>query len=344
MTEGEIFALAPSSICDRVHWSLVDEVDLVGLLPALEASGIVARTRHWSDGQQRIWVDAGLGHQARERVLAWCQEQGIETFNMRVESGVPFRDVDSIPDGLFPELVAAAVEWLYPRIASVRHRMTQVLESVTDEDIRSMLYLFISDHADRYDDDRAGINGPLNFLSFILGKVRTWPQDMARSTFGRGVANDRVALHQAVQRLTSDEGRPPTELERAMALGTTVTDLRRREAAIAAMDRIRWYEPLGAGGVESEDGFEVQIASSDNVETSPESYARAASVTRAVLEASAEPHGRGDADPLALAAIYLAFWEDLSKADVARELDTLPKTANAAITRVTKALDPEDFA
>ena len=48
-------------------------------------------------------------------------------------------------------------------------------------------------------------------------------------------------------------------------------------------------------------------------------------------------------DPLALAAVYLSFWEDLSRPEVARELDVLPKTAAAAVNRVLEHVEQSDL-
>ena len=44
--------------------------------------------------------------------------------------------------------------------------------------------------------------------------------------------------------------------------------------------------------------------------------------------------GKRSQDPLALAAVYLSYWEDMSKAEVARELEILPKTVTAKLNRV----------
>ena len=73
----------------------------------------------------------------------------------------------------------------------------------------------ISDHADRYDAGREGRNGTLNFLAFLIGKLRTWPQDAARQAYGRNVMSDRVALSRAIDVIAASEQRAPTEAELA---------------------------------------------------------------------------------------------------------------------------------
>ncbi len=199
-----------------------------------------------------------------------------------------------------------------------------------------MMYLFVSDHADRHDAGREGRNGTLNFLAFMIGKLRTWPQDAARNAYGRGVVSDRQTLSRAADVIAATEQRPATEEELAGALRTSVTDLRKREQAISTLSGMRNYQSLVS---ESSDGDQldlVQVASDVDVEFDATTHDRNAQLTRSIMAAVNNPEagGRRAQDPLALAAVYLSFWEDLSRPEVARELDVLPKTAAAAVTRV----------
>jgi hypothetical protein len=331
--ESEILAYAPPMVCDRVHWDTVDDFDARLLLPDL---GVEAYTRQWSDGQHRVWVPEGRGYEARELIREWCASHDVEAVNIRVEAGVPFRDLDRIPGTLLPDLLAAAVDWLYPRLYAIRRKIVADLDLIDDQDVRSMMYLFVSDHADRYDAGREGRNGTLNFLAFMIGKLRTWPQDAARNAYGRGVVSDRMALSKAADVIAATEQRPATEEELAAALRTSVTDLRRREQAISTLSGMRHYQSLVS---ESSDGDvldSVQVASDVDVEFDATAHDRNAQLTRAIMAAVNNPEGGGRRaqDPLALAAVYLSFWEDLSRPEVARELDVLPKTAAAAVTRV----------
>ena len=342
LDEREIFDFAPTLVCDRVHWDTVDEFDARAVLPAL---GPDAYTRQWSDGQHRVWVPAGTGHEARETICAWCADHDIEPVNMRVESKVVFRDVDLIPDGLLPELVAATVDWLYPRSYAIRRKIVADLELVEDEDVRSMMFLFIYDHVDRFDSGRQGANGTLNFTAFMMGKLRTWPQDAARTAYGRAIVSDRVAVSRAAESIAINEMRSSTEIDRANALGTSVTDLRRREAAIATLSSLRNHQSLAVGSHGSDDMDTVEVSSDVDVEADATSYDHCAAITRAVMAAVNDPSGRGRRaqDPLALAAVYLSFWEGLSRPQVARELEVLPKTANAAVNRVLEQVKAADL-
>ncbi len=343
MDEREIFAQAPLLDCDRVHWDTIDDFDPQVLLADLPMD---AYTRRWSDGQHRVWVPKGRGFEARELIKEWCLERRVEAVNMRVEQQVPFRDLDKIPGTLFQELVAAAVDWIYPRTYTIRRRIVADLDLVEDQDVRSMMYLFISDHADRYDADRIGRNGTLNFTAFILGKLRTWPQDAARTAYGRNVVGDRVALNRLADRFIADEQRLPTEGELAEGMNTSVTDLRRREQAISELSSMRNYQSLVGGSIDSDQYDQVQVASEETVEGDVTAYTRNAMVTKAILEAVSGPNAprsRRAQDPLALAAVYLSFWEGLSRPEVARELDVLPKTVAAALTRVMGQMEQADL-
>ena len=60
--EVAIFALAPSELTDRIRWSAVEGGHAAGVLEVLSDEGISARTRQWSDGQQRVWVKIGRAH------------------------------------------------------------------------------------------------------------------------------------------------------------------------------------------------------------------------------------------------------------------------------------------
>lgn len=344
LDEAEILAMAPASICDRVHWDTLEEFDARRVVPHLSQAGLDARTRQWSDGQHRVWVPEGQGHHARNLVRQWCAAQGVDAVNLRVEPRVLFSDVEQIPDGLLQELLASAADWLYPRIPVIRARLVAEIDGVDETDVRSMLYLFVSDHIDRYDAEREGRNGQVNLLTYLLGKVRTWPQDAARAAYGRGVVDDRLTIRQVSGRLAATLGRTPTELELAEALGVTVTDLRRREAAVSLLAGTTNAARLDlSGDLDVIHGSVGGATEADQADASAIDHAHAALVTRAVLKGVTDPMGRRAQDPLALAAVYLAFWEGLSRSEVARELDVLPKTAAAAIARVTTRMAEADL-
>jgi hypothetical protein len=337
-SEGEVLCLAPAMTCDRVRWDTVDEFDPRALVSEL---GMPAWTRQWSDGQHRVWVPAGEGYAARDRIRDWCLAHGVEAVNVRVEAGVPFRDLERVPPALLGALVAAAVEWLYPRVPGVRARLVAELDLVDFDDVRSMMYLFVSDHLDRFDADREGRNGTLTLLTYLLGKVRTWPQDIARSAYGRTVVGDRLALHRLAEESAAREGRAPTELERAEALGTTVTDLRRRQRAVDALSGLRATHSLDELTAEGGLAHAPAAVADTDVEGEVVRHAMEAGLTRAILAAVNDPDSRARRaqDPLALAAVYLSFWEGLERAEVARELDVLPKSAAAAIGRVLERVE-----
>jgi hypothetical protein len=333
LTEREILAMAPSMVCDRIHWSTPEPMSLTALISDLPFQ---ARTRAWSDGHSRIWVDEGHGQQAREFIRRWCEERDIEFVNMRVESGIPFRDVGSIPGDLFAQLLLATTDWLYPRTYAIRRKLVADLELIDDDDTRSMMYLFISDHADRFDSDRVGKNGTLNFASFMLGKLRKWPQDAARAAWGRTLVDDHMHINRAIDDSIATMHRRPTEAELAARMKTSVSDLRKRECAVAEISGMRNYESIITGSM-GEDFEGVDTADSVDVALDSTSFQVDAMLTKSIVDSVMSPmaaRGTSSADPMALAAVYLSFWGELSRQELAAELGVLPKTAAAAVQRV----------
>ncbi|MED5527939.1 MAG: hypothetical protein VYC81_04685, partial [Actinomycetota bacterium] len=283
-----------------------------------------------------IWVTEGLGHTARDIIREWCADNEVEAVNMRVIDSVPFRDLEQIPGTLLADLIGAAVDWLFPRVNGIRRRLVADLDLVDDDDVRSMMYLFVSDHMDRYDADRTGRNGTLTLLAFLMGKLRTWPQDLARQAQGRPIVNDRIKIAAAMDEFCTREQRNPSEVELADELGMSVTDLRQRAQTIESLSRIRHYQPLSQYASNDGDVFGAEIAAQDNVETDATTHGRNAELTRVVMAAvnDQDSAGKRSQDPLALAAVYLAYWENMSKAEVARELEILPKTVTGKLNRV----------
>lgn len=313
---------------DRVFWEGPEGFDPSVLIVDL---GGEAWTRRWSDGLSRVWVPSGRGPEARERIRAWCEARDLAFFNARIESGVPFRDLSRIQPGLLAGLMATAVDWLYPRMGAVRRRLVADL-GIDDEDVRSMMYLFVSDMTDRYDSGRQGRLGRINYLAFLIGKMRTWPHDLARAHFGRVAVADGLARARAVESVVQEQHREPTEAEVADRLGLTVTELRQREEALASLSAVR--RPLSLA--DAEDGFGA-IMADERTEESALDYAGNAVLTRALLAAAMD--GVKGPDPLGLASLYLVYWEGMSKAEVARHLGVLPKTVSAAMERMSSRID-----
>ena len=315
LDEGQILAMAPAMVCDRVHWSTVEPLDATWILPDLPAP---AYSRQWSDGQHRIWVAEGRGLEARELIKQWCIDHDIEAMNMRVEPGVPFRDVDSIPGGILQRLLLATVDWLHPRCHSVRRRIVADFDLLQDEDLRPMMYLFVSDHIDRFDSARIGRNGTLNLASFMLGKIRKWPQDAARAVYGRNLVDDSMHINQAIDDAVATSFRRPTEAELAERMKTSVSDLRRREQSVAEFTGMRYHDVIvTGGGYDDLDG--VDAPGDVDVEVEATAFSVDSTLTRAIVDAVARPvSGRGSngPDPLGLASVYLSFWGELSRMSI----------------------------
>lgn len=338
ISEVEIFSHAPVLRCDRIYWSTDRPLDLTDLLTEL---GPDAHTRQWSDGLKRIWVPVGRGNDAREVIREWCQRQGEEAQNLRCEHDVPFRDLELIPEGLLPSLIAACVDWLYPHTLNIRRRLVAEIAGIDEDDVRGMMYLFIHDLADRYDSERIGRNGNLNFTAFALGKLRTWPQDAARAAYGRTLVSDRAILHRLSESVGAEQGRTATEFEKAEALGVSVTEFRRREEAVEGLSRIRRTDSIfDDDGAPSQD---VHLSSVDDVESDALARSQRADITREIFAAVTTPKGPAAQrqDPLSLAILYLSFWEGMSRTEIAQELDIAPKTVSSVMARSLQNMDQD---
>lgn len=333
MDESDVFAYAPVMSCDRVYWDSPDGIDMDAITDALD---LTAWTRQWSDGQRRVWVENGSGDAARDQIAEWCAQHRIDQSNMRVERGVPFRNVDAIPMGLFPELVVAAIDWLYPRTHTIRRRLVAELDLVDDDDVRSMMYLFISDISDRYDSQRQGRNGSLNFLAFIYGKLRTWPQDAARAAYGRNAVDDKVRFRKAREDFMSTRHREATAEDLATLVNTDVADVHQRELVMASMRAVRYARTID-GPIDDPDGAAVQVADETDVASLATAGMDASALTRAVLHSCHGAFGSRESiqsDPLGLASVYLTFWGERTRQAAAEELGVLPKTVTASVNRV----------
>ncbi|MEK9737726.1 MAG: hypothetical protein VW239_10440, partial [Candidatus Nanopelagicales bacterium] len=121
----------------------------------------------------------------------------------------------------------------------------------------------------------------------------------------------------------------------AERLGVTVTELRQRDESLAAMSAMRNYASLSDEGRDEAERF----VADDLTEDTAVDYERSAVLSRAIMAAVLD--GPKGPDPMALASLYLTYWEGMSKADVARALDVLPKTVSAAVERATSRIDPE---
>jgi hypothetical protein len=336
--ENEIFDQVRPHRCDRVHWDTVGPLDVQQILTHLVTGQSLvteAFTRQWSDGQHRIWVPVGQGDVAREEIRALCLAQNVEAVNLRIERDVPFRDLNSLDPALLGELISSCVEWLYPRSFSIRQRVTNELDGVDQDDLKGMMYLFVHDLADRFDSQRRGRNGTLNFMAFVLGKLKTWPQDLARATYGRSVIEDRVALARLQESLTPEVVAGMSDLDRADALGVSVTELRRKENSIAQLAHVRRPNSISGDFFDDSPSATTQVADDSDVAEEVIVHNRNVAITKAIIDAVNDPsaQGRKTQDPLALAATYLTFWEGLGRAEVARQLGVMPKTVAAAVER-----------
>ena len=157
-----------------------------------------------------------------------------------------------------------------------------------------------------------------------------------RAAWGRTLIDDHMHMNQAIDDSMATLHRRPTESELADRMKTSVSDLRKREIAVAEVAGMRNYDSI-ISGVMGEDSEGVDAADSVDVADDGTSFQIDAMLTKAIMESVMSPvstRGTSPADPMALAAVYLSFWGELSRQELAAELDVLPKTAAAAVQRV----------
>jgi hypothetical protein len=117
---------------------------------------------------------------------------------------------------------------------------------------------------------------------------------------------------------------------------TSVSELRKRECAVAEVSGMRNYDSILTGGV-GENAEGVDAADAIDVAHDGTSFQVDALLTKAIIDAVMTPistRGTTPADPMALSTVYLSFWGELSRQELAAELGVLPKTAAAAVQRV----------
>jgi hypothetical protein len=181
-----------------------------------------------------------------------------------------------------------------------------------------------------------GRNGTLNFASFMLGKLRKWPQDAARAAWGRAFVDDHMHLNQAIDDSLATKHRRPTENELAERMKTTVSDLRKRERAVAEVSGMRNYDLITTGSM-GEDSEGIDASDRVDVAMDGTSFQVDAMLTKSIIDTVIGPastRGSAPADPMALVAVYLSFWGELSRQELALKLGVHPKTAAAAVQRV----------
>jgi len=91
----------------------------------------------------------------------------------------------------------------------------------------------------------------------------------------------------------------------------------------------------------------VDVMSDVNLELEATGLIVDASLTKAIVAAvncQQSGRGKGHPDALGLAVVYLTYWGELSRQEVAAELCVLPKTAAAAAQRVLNAVGTPELA
>jgi hypothetical protein len=345
--ETDIFAYAPVIATDRITWTGPKDFDasiIVDYLPG------PAWTRQWSDGDHRIWVPAGTGQDSRIIIKQWLASHDVPESGMRIYADTTYRDLSLIPDDLLDGLYHAAVEWLYSRNIAVRHRIMAEFD-IDDEDVKQELFFWVRDYTDRYDDTRIGTGArarrkttarptaPLNYLGYLQGRVKSWPQDAARAHFSRGHVDEQLAMHRARDQFQSTHGREPSTDELAAALSVTANEVRRRQATIDTLSNFRNYIPISTITHDADERPEAVDVSDTVTDDQPASidFTEAAALTRAIMNSvtgGKQAGERRDVDVLGLHCLFATTWAGMRTTSVASTLQAAPKTVSTALDRV----------
>lgn len=346
-SEDEIIAMATLiDPADRLHYHADKDGELLNptlVLPYLTPL-FPAWTRQRSDMQGRIIVEAGNGEAAKQVLLEWAKEHNAPMpAGLRVESkGVSFLDVAAIPEDLRNGLVLGVMDaiWGLPAMAKIRGQIVADHDLVGDEDVWSMLYEFINDLFDQFNNTRESKMGThLNLTAFVWGKLKNWPQDLLRRSRGRGFVDTQVSINKAIDEFKSDNHRSPSTRELATHLSMTVDDLLAKQRMSETFTAMSFAAPLvSAFDGNDEDRSYVLADEAADTEAAAVMRSRNAALSRAVITAAKtrdKKSGPEYVDPIALTITHMTVWGEQSNSDVAVTLGVTQRAVTKAFSRLS---------
>lgn len=343
--EDDIWATSPVFEADRLQWKFADDFDATILLPYLPGKAW-SRTR--MDGISRIWVEAGQGEAARTIVSQWCAAHNVEINGaLRLYPAVTFRDTNLIPEDLRNGLVLATTRWLM--IVAAKHIAKVIADNdmLTSEDSESLVYLFVNDLLDQYDETRIGKTGDkaLNFRAFAISKIPNWAPDLLRATRTRRGVDEATAYNRAMTAFMDEHHRTPNRQELALTMNTTVDALIRIENSINVFNNVRHAASLTAEWDDNEDSRAVVVADeSEDTEEAGMNRLVSATISRAILTAvngnTIKKPGNA-VDPIGLLVTYSAHWNASGTQEMADAFGVSHKAVSHAQKRVQTAIEEE---
>lgn len=357
--EDDIWAAAPVFMADRLHWVGTDDDTTLRMREWVLPQSSWVRLR--SDGHGRLWVPAGLGEPARVNMVQAVAFRNLRVRNLRVEKNVPFRDFSRIEPALLDGIVIGTTRALQRLAYSTIAKVATDLQ-IDAEDAEAMLYLYISDLLDQFDNTRQGGDGrTLNFLAFAHAKVRNyWAVDLIRGDRGRGIVDDEQRYHRAVEHLALTLQRTPTDRDVADHLNITIADTVALRNAV--QHRAWWRDPISLSAEANQDsGFSgIDIATEAHPDTAAASAAtgHATQTIDGTMHAALEPserlmHAEQQAElsrlllsvttgelfnPLGFHLVYLTTWGGVDLNSVAPTIGITHADAQTQHATITERL------
>jgi DNA-directed RNA polymerase specialized sigma subunit len=325
--ESQIWEMAPAFPAERMQWHFEEEF-------APESMTLPCKfwTRKRSDGRGRIWVTPGQGEQTRVAMTEWLNENNISLASgIRLEvTNVSYRDVSQIPKELVDGILIGTTKWL---MSSARATVQKVAldEGMTEpSEIQSLVYMFVSDLLDTFQDKRPGAHGKsLNFRAYALGKVKMWKSDRLRQIHGRRAVDEQTQYVNAQAKFVTLEGRNPSDRELAQVMRTSVENVFRISNENRLRSNMTYAHSIVGGGNMNEGDVTINVADvQENTSHLAETTMQQAAISRAIVK------NLNPKRPVDLVVLYNSYYQEHSVKEIAHMLGSGTKTVAAAQERL----------
>lgn len=247
--EDDGWLLSPLRFHDLVHFRTDGTLDKRDIQEALGVRGSVNQD---SDGLIRI--STMEGEEIYQLLKDWSvRDDSISIIGVRLDRQVRRRELTSLPKQYVDDLCK-----FYGSFARnlLRKSMTSIQRHLKEnDDIQQQIYLWIIDAVQRYD-----ANTSIPFAAYLHSCLQKWVHDLNRKSYGRAAADNELKYSRAINLLTAEEGRTPTNQEIANYLDEDLVTVEKK------LHMIRHINNLRSATTINDDDYAVQIAGNDNPE------------------------------------------------------------------------------
>lgn len=274
--EDEGWLLSPLRNHDLVHFRTDGTLDKRDIQRALGVRGSVNQD---SDGLIRI--STMEGEEVYQLLKSWsATDESISIIGVRLDRQVRRRELASLPKQYVDDLCK-----FYGSFARnlLRKSMTSIQRHLKEpDDIQQQIYLWIIDAVQRYDS-----NTSIPFAAYLHSCLQKWVHDLNRKSYGRAAADNELKYSRAINLLTAEEGRTPTNKEIATYLNEDLETVEKK------LHMIRHINNLRSATTINDDDYAVQIAGNDNPEKEYQSLVEqnllSSALTTSALRLTGEP-------------------------------------------------------